>query len=182
MVGATGNVGREMMMVLAERAFPMRRGRGGGQQSLAWHRGRVRRHRQDAQMQEHRAFRLVGLGYCAVRCRQRPGKGIRPQGGGGRLCRDRQQLALPHGPGRAADRARGEPGCDPRLCQAQYHRQSQLLDRAAGRRTEAAARCRDDQARRRLDLSVGFRARARREWTSCSSRAGRSLSAIRSSR
>ena len=107
-------------------------------------------------MQEHRAFRLVGLGYCAVCCRQRSGKGIRPQGGGCRLCRDRQQLTLPDGPGRAADRARGEPGCDPRLCQAQYHRQSQLLDRAAGRRTGPAASRREDQARGRFDLPVGF--------------------------
>ena len=39
----------------------------------------------------------------------------------------------------------------------QHHRQPQLLDRADGRRAEAAARCREDQARRRRDLSVGLR-------------------------
>ena len=39
--------------------------------------------------------------------------------------------------------------------QEEHHRQSELLDRAARRRAEAAARPRQDQARRRLDLSVG---------------------------
>jgi aspartate-semialdehyde dehydrogenase len=41
--------------------------------------------------------------------------------------------------------------------EAQHHRQSQLLDRADGGGAEAAARCREDQARCRLHLPVGFR-------------------------
>src|SRR3546814_12972154 len=58
-------------------------------------------------------------------------------------------------PRRAADRARGEPRRDRRLYQAQHHREPELLDRADGRRAEAAPRRRQDQARRRLDLSIG---------------------------
>ena len=45
---------------------------------------------------------------------------------------------------------------DRRLSGQEHHRQSQLLDRADGRRAEAAARCRADQARRRRHLPVGF--------------------------
>ena len=46
----------------------------------------------------------------------------------------------------------------------------ELLDRAAGGGAEAASRCREDQARRRRDLSVGFRRREARAWTNCSNR------------
>ena len=53
----------------------------------------------------------------------------------------------------------------------EHHRQPELLDRAAGGGAEAAARCREDQARRRRDLPVGFRRRASAAWTNCSSRA-----------
>src|SRR3546814_11781570 len=58
-------------------------------------------------------------------------------------------------PRRAADRARGEPRRDRRLYEAQHHREPELLDRADGRRAEAAPRRRQDHARRRLDLSIG---------------------------
>ena len=46
-----------------------------------------------------------------------------------------------------------------RLHQAQHHRQPELLDRPARRGAEAAARSRHHQARRRLHLSVGLRRR-----------------------
>ena len=42
-----------------------------------------------------------------------------------------------------------------RACQEEHHRQSELLDRAARRRAEAAARQGQDQARRGRDLSIG---------------------------
>ena len=48
---------------------------------------------------------------------------------------------------------------DRRLPQEEHHRQPELLDRAAGRGAEAAARPREDQARGGGDLSVGVRRR-----------------------
>ena len=89
---------------------------------------------------------------------------------------------LPDGPGRAADRARGERRGDRRLSQEEHHRQPELLDRAAGGRAEAAARRREDQAGRRRDLSVGLGHRQGRRWTNCSSSRATSSSAIRTSR
>ena len=65
---------------------------------------------------------------------------------------------------------------------SEHHRQSQLLDRADGRGAEAAARRGEDQARGRRDLPVGVGRRERRAWTSCSSRAATSSSAIPTSR
>ena len=43
-----------------------------------------------------------------------------PRAAKGRLCGDRQLVALSYGPRRAADRAGGEPGCHRRLFQAQH--------------------------------------------------------------
>ena len=52
---------------------------------------------------------------------------------------DRQLLGVAHGSRRAADRAGGERRCGRGLHQEEHHRQSELLDRAARRRAEAAA-------------------------------------------
>ena len=60
----------------------------------------------------------------------------------------------------------------------EYHRQPQLLDRAAGGGVEAAPRRRDDQARRRRHLSVGVGRGQARAWTNCSSNRATSSSAI----
>jgi hypothetical protein len=60
---------------------------------------------------------------------------------------------------RAADRAGSEPDAIDGYTKKQHHRQPELLDRADGRGAEAAARRREDQARRRLDLSVRLRRR-----------------------
>ena len=59
--------------------------------------------------------------------------------------------------------------------QEEHHRQSELLDRAARRGAEAAARHGQDQARRGRDLSVGLGRRQGRRWTSCSRRPRRSI-------
>ena len=61
-----------------------------------------------------------------------------------------------------------------------HHRQSELLDRAARRRAEAAARPRDDQARGGCDLSVGLRRRQGGDGRAVHARPARSSSPIRS--
>ena len=58
------------------------------------------------------------------------------------LPRHRQFVGLAHGPRRAADRAGGQRRGRQGLRQEEHHRQSQLLDRPARRRAEAAARLR----------------------------------------
>ena len=63
----------------------------------------------------------------------------------------------------------------------EHHRQPELLDRAAGRGAEAAARRGEDQARRRRDLPVGVGRRESAAWTSCSSSRATSSSAMRTS-
>ena len=55
----------------------------------------------------------------------------------------------------------------------EHHRQPELLDRAAGRGAEAAARRRHHPARRRRHLPVGVGRRQGRRWTSCSRRPAR---------
>ena len=105
-----------------------------------------------------------------------------PKSPRGRLHRDRQCLAVPDGPGRAADRARGEPGGDRSLSAQEHHRQPELLDRADGGRAEAAARRGDDQAGGGRHLPVGLGRRKSRRWTNCSSRAATSSSATAPSR
>ena len=142
---------------------PVRRGRCGRILTLAGERGRIRRHRQDAQMQEYRTFRFHRLGHRVVRGRVRRIQDLCAQSREGGMRGDRQFFALPDGPGRSADRAGGKSGRDFRIFQAQHHRQPELFDRADGRRIEASARCRHDQARGRLDLPIGLGRREGRD-------------------
>ena len=158
-VGATGNVGREMLQTLAEREFPGQGSDRGGLRparpgsEVSYRRGRrpegPRSRQLRFQGRRHRAV-LAGRqglgGACAARRR-------------GRLHRHRQHLAVPHGSRRAAGRAGGQSRGDRPLQEAQHHRQSQLLDHPDGGGAEAAARSRADQARRRGHLSVGLRRR-----------------------
>ena len=68
-VGATGNVGREMLNILAERQFPLDEVAAVASRALDRRRHRLRRQRQGAQGQEPRAFRFRRLGHRAVRRR-----------------------------------------------------------------------------------------------------------------
>ena len=151
-VGATGNVGREMLDILAERPFPAdevvalaSRERGPG----------VLVRRQDAEGEGARQLRLFRHRHLPDVGGRRRLEGMvaqdRRAGRGG----DRQFQRLAHGPGRAAGGAGSERRRDRRLHQEGHHRQSQLLDRAAGGGAEAAARRGDDQARGGVDLSIG---------------------------
>jgi aspartate-semialdehyde dehydrogenase len=105
--GATGNVGREMLNILAEREFPVDEIAAlASRKSLGTE---VQLWRQDPEDQGPRHVRLHRLGHRAVRHRLGGDQEIRAQGRQGRLRGDRQLLALPLRPRRAADRARGEP-------------------------------------------------------------------------
>ena len=108
-VGATGNVGREMLQTLAEREFP---GRRGGRRSPPSARSgsEVSFGEDDVlKVQRPRHLRLQGLSTSALFSPGRQGLGracaARRRG---RLRRDRQHLAVPHGPGRAAGGAGGQ--------------------------------------------------------------------------
>ena len=108
-VGATGNVGREILNVLAERQFPLDEVAAVASARSTGDDHRFRRQRRRAQGQEPRAFRLHRLGHGAVRGgRDGQSKIYAPIAAAAGLHGDRQQLALPDGPGCAADRAGSE--------------------------------------------------------------------------
>ena len=66
------------------------------------------------------------------------------------------------------------PNCsDPRLFQEKHHREPELFDRADGCRAEAAARPRQDQTRRCVDLPVRVRFRQRSDGRTVGSDQGR---------
>ena len=156
-VGATGNVGREMLNILAEREFPVdeivalasRKSLGTecsfGDKTL--------------KTLDLDGFDFAGWDIALFAIGSDATKKYAPIAAKAGLRRHRQLVALPLRPGRAADRARGEPRRDRGLRPQEHHRQPQLLDRADGGGAEAAARPRADQARRRRDLPVGLRRR-----------------------
>ena len=92
--------------------IPDRRARRGGEPALDRHDDRFRRQRHRAQGPQHRAFRFRGLGHRALLRRLGRVEAIWPDRRRRRLHGDRQQLPFPDGPGRAADRAGGEPAGD----------------------------------------------------------------------
>ncbi len=156
-VGATGNVGREMLNILAERRFPAdevvalasRRSMGVevsyGDKTLK------------CKALEHYDFSDVDI--CLMSAGGAVSKEWSPKiAAQGAVVIDNSS-AVAQRPGRAADRAGGECRRARRLPQEEHHRQSELLDRAARRRAEAAARQGQDQARGGRDLSVGVRRR-----------------------
>ena len=156
-VGATGNVGREMLNILAEREFPAdevfaiasRRSRG-----LEVSFGDARLKCQDLEQ-----FDFRGVDFALMSAGSAVAKEWAPKiGAQGCVVIDNSSL-LAHGPRRAADRAGGQRRRRRRLHQEEHHRQSELLDRPARGGAEAAARPRQDQARggRHLPVGVGRR-------------------------
>ena len=107
-VGATGNVGGEMLQILAERKFPVDEVVALASERSTRQAGLVRR-RAHARGPGSGELRLSRLRHRPVLAgRQGLGR-IRAQGRRRRLRGDRQHLAVPHGPRRAAGRARGQP-------------------------------------------------------------------------
>jgi hypothetical protein len=92
-VGATGNVGREMLNILAERQFPGGRSGRGGEPALDRRRHRLRDSGKELKVQNIEHFDFTAGTW---RCSRRIGgqQGARAAGGGGGLHGDRQQLAL----------------------------------------------------------------------------------------
>ena len=137
-VGATGNVGREMLDILAERAFPAdevvalasRRSQGVeisfGDKTLK------------AKTLDTYDFSDVDL--CLMSAGGEVSKEWSPQHRRAGRRRDRQLLRLALRPGRAPRRAGGERRGGARLQEEGHHRQPELLDGAARRGAEAAAR------------------------------------------
>ena len=156
-VGATGNVGREMLDILAERRFPPMR---------SWRSPRAARWAPRCPSATRRSSARrssITTSPTTDICLMSAG-GASPRNGRRRspqqgcvVIDNSSCLALRFR--RAADRARGERRRRRGLPQDGHHRQPELLDCAARRRAEAAARQGQDQARRGRDLSVGVRRR-----------------------
>ena len=169
-VGATGNVGREMLNILAERQFPL--------DEVA------------AVASSRSTGDVIDFGDSGESSRSRTSSISTLPAGTSRLFAAGSEVSKVYAPKAAA------AGCtvidnsslfrmDPDVplivpevnaeaiagyAQEEHHRQPQLLDRAAGGGAEAAARRGEDQARGGRDLPVGLGRRQSRRWTSCSSR------------
>ena len=168
-VGATGNVGREMLNILAEREFPADEVVALASRRSHGRRGLLRRHaRSRCKALEHFDFSDVDI--CLMSAGGAVSKEWSPKiAAAGCVVIDNSSawrydpdvpLIVPEV---NADAVAG-------FTQEEHHRQPELLDRAARGGAEAAARQGDDQARGGRDLPVGLRRRQGRAWTSCSRR------------
>ena len=131
------------------------RRRSGGAGLAQEHGAGVLVRRQDAEGEGARPLRFFRRRYLPDVGGRRGVEGMVAEDRRGGRGGDRQFLGLAHGPGRAADRAGGERRRGRRLPQEEHHRQSELLDRPARGRAQAAARQGHDQARGGGDLSIG---------------------------
>ena len=135
--GATGNVGREMLNILAERAFPVdeivalasRKSLGTeisfGDKTL--------------KTKDLDTFDFTGWDIALFAVGSEATKIYAPRAAAaGCVVIDNSSLYR-YDPTSAADRARGECGCDCRLQEQDDHRQPQLFDRADGGGAEAVA-------------------------------------------
>ena len=167
-VGATGNVGREMLNILDERKFPADEVVAAGlapqrrRRSVLW--------RSYPEGQSARALRFFRRRHLPDVGRRHGVEGMVAEDRRRRRGRDRQFVGLADGPGRAADRAGSERGCDRGLCEEEHHRQPELLDRAARGRAEAAARQGHASSASWSRPINRCRAPARMRWTNCSRR------------
>ena len=158
-VGATGNVGREMLQTLAEREFPADE-----VIALASERsiGREVSFGEDKtlKVQDLAKFDFKGIDIVLSSPGAKVSAVHAPRAAEAGCRRHRQHLAFPHGPGRAAGRAGGERRRrSPATRKRGIIANPELLDHPDGGGAEAAARPRHDQARRRRDLPVGLRRR-----------------------
>ncbi|CAA9361697.1 MAG: Aspartate-semialdehyde dehydrogenase, partial [uncultured Microvirga sp.] len=141
------------------RARLPREGGGGARLRPLRRLGAVLRREGHAQGAEPGEVRLPGHGHRPVFARRLRVGGPRAARRRRRLRGDRQHQPLPHGAGRAAGGAGGEPAGPQALQQAQHHRQPELLHHPDGRGAEAAARRGARPPRGGGDLPVGVRRR-----------------------
>ena len=157
-VGATGNVGREMLNILEELKFPVDKMHADRLAQIHRRRGLVRR--QDPQVRGPRAVRLLHRRHRADERRRRPSprNGREKIGAAGPIVIDNSS-AFRMDPDVPLIVPEVNPDAIELASQEEHHRQPQLLDRPAGGGAEAAARRGEDQARGGLDLPVGLRRR-----------------------
>ena len=156
-VGATGNVGREMLNILEEVNFPVDKIHAiASRKSIGVE---VYFGDQIVKCEDIEQFDFSKVDIVLMSVSGDLLQGMVAEDRRGRPDRHRQFLGLADGPGRAADRAGGEPGRRRVGGPQEHHRQPQLLDRPAGGGAEAAARRGADQAGGGLDLPVGLRRR-----------------------
>lgn len=137
-VGATGNVGREMLNILAEREFPV-----DDIAALASRKSlgtEVSFGDRTLKTLDLDTFDFTGWDIASLAIGSDATKKYAPIAAGAGWCRHRGIFfALPLRPGHPADRAGGEPGRGDGLREEEHHRQPELLHRADGGGTEAAA-------------------------------------------
>ncbi len=153
--GATGNVGREMLNILEERGFPVDE-----VVALASRRSvgtEVSYGDRTLKVKDLATYDFSDTDICLMSAvATSPRNGRRRSAG---RAASSSIIRLPGATTRMCRSSCGsEPGRDRRLHKEEHHRQSELLDRAARRRAEAAARPGEDPPRRGLDLPVGLRA------------------------
>ena len=154
-VGATGNVGREILNVLAERQFPLAEVAAVASSRSTGDIVDFGEAGETLKVQNIEHFDFAGWDIALFAAGSEASRQHVPRAAkAGCICIDNSSLYRMD-PDVPLDRARSEPRGDRRLFEEEHHRQPQLLDRADGGRAEAAPRQGDDQAGRRRDLSVG---------------------------
>ena len=157
LVGATGAVGKVFLGILEEGRFPVGEVRLCASERSVGKEVALNGHRLTVEAPSPELFSEVDIVFIAA------GSGISRElapmaAEGGRL-RSGQEFGLPHGPRRAAGRARGKrrrPG------RPQRHRlRAELLHNAVRDGPQAAKRRRSDLPRRRRHLPIGLRDRRR---------------------
>ena len=170
-VGATGQVGGVMRRLLAERAFPVDEirffasSRSAGT-TLPWGAGEVT-------VEDAATADVAGSGHRPVLSWRRVVAGVGAQIRRRRGDRDRQLVGLPHGPGRAADRGRGQSRGRRRGDQGD-HRQPELHDDGGDAGAQALARRGRARPSRRQHVPGGVGGRVWLASTSSTSRPARS--------
>ena len=159
--GATGNVGREMLAILAERRFPVSEVVALASPASIGREVSFGDKTLKCKALEHYDFSDTDL--CLMSAGGGGVEGIFSQDQRPRLFGHRQFVGLADGSGRAAHRARGQRGRGQGVRKEEHHRQPELLDRATRGRAEAAARPRDHQAGGGGDLPVGLGRRQGRD-------------------
>ncbi len=140
-IGATGNVGREMLNILAEREFPAdevypiasRRSIG---TEISYGDSRLK-------CRDLETFDFSGVDFALMSAGSSISKEWSRIGATGCVVIDNSSCWR-YDPDDAADRTGDESGRDLRLHQEEHHRQSELLDGAARRSPQATARCSQD--------------------------------------
>ena len=174
-VGATGNVGREILNILAERQFPLDEAAAVASRALDRRRDRFRRDRRETRRSRTSSISTspAGTSPCSPPARTTSKLHVPRAAAAGCTVIDNSSLYRMD-PDVPLIVPEVNPEAIAGYAKQEHHRQPQLLDRAAGGGAEAAARRGDDQARGGRDLPVGVR--RRQSWNGRTVRADRATS------